>query len=86
MPMFNLFFIIFIFANIAVPGTSGFISEFLTFLALFKKNPIITSISCSSILLSGAYSLWFYHKISYGTLSPHITTLWSDITLREINT
>lgn len=86
MPMFNLFFIIFIFANIAVPGTSGFISEFLTFFALLKKNPIITSIACSSILLSGAYSLWFYHKISYGTLSPHITTLWSDITLREINT
>lgn len=86
MPIFNIFFLVFIQANIAVPGTSGFISEFLTFQALLKKNPMITQIASSAIVLTPAYSLWFYHKVSYGTLSPHITTLWSDITLREINT
>jgi NADH-quinone oxidoreductase subunit M len=42
MPIFNLFFLLFTLANIAVPGTSGFLSEFLTFFAMFQKNPIIT--------------------------------------------
>ncbi len=86
LPIFNQFFLLFIQANIAVPGTSGFLSEFLTFFAMFKKNPIITQIASSAIVQTPAYSLWFYHKISYGFLSPHLTTLWSDLTIREIHT
>lgn len=86
MPIFNLFFLLFTLANIAVPGTSGFLSEFLTFFAMFQKNPIITQIASSAIVQTPAYSLWFYHKISYGTQSPHITTQWSDLSIREIHT
>ena len=41
MPLFSIFFLFFTFANIAVPGTSGFICEFLTFLAAFNINPFI---------------------------------------------
>ncbi len=86
MPMFNLFFLLFTLANIAVPGTSGFLSEFLTFFAIFQKNPIITQIASSAIVQTPAYNLWFYHKISYGTQSSHIVKFSSDLTLKELHT
>lgn len=83
MPLFSTFFLIFILANIAVPGTSGFICEFLTFLAAFNQNPFIGIISSIAIVITPAYSLWFYHKIFYGKLSPHLLQVFSDITFKE---
>lgn len=85
MPLFTLFFLIFTLSNIAVPGTSGFVCEFLTFLAAFNLNPFIGFISSIAIVLAPAYSLWFLHKISYGSLSPHFTSLWTDLTLKEFH-
>ena len=85
MPIFTVFFLIFTLANIAVPGTSGFICEFLTFLAAFNLNPFVGFISSIAIVLAPAYSLWFFHKISYGSISPHLTSLWSDISLKEFH-
>ncbi|KAJ3222633.1 NADH:ubiquinone dehydrogenase subunit 4 [Clydaea vesicula] len=76
MPKFTVFFLIFTLANIAVPGTSGFVCEFLTFLSAFNLNPFVGVISSIAIVLAPAYSLWFFHKISYGSISPHLTTLW----------
>ena len=85
MPLFILFFLIFTLANIAVPGTSGFICEFLTFLAAFNLNPFVGFLSSIAIVLAPAYSLWFFHKISYGSLSPHLTSIYSDIILKEFH-
>ena len=85
MPIFIVFFLFFTLANIAVPGTSGFICEFLTFLAAFNLNPFVGLISSIAIVLAPAYSLWFFHKISYGSISPHLTSLWSDISLKEFH-
>lgn len=85
MPTYTAFLLIFTLANIAVPGTSGFICEFQTFLAAFNQNPFIGVLSSIAIVLAPAYSLWFFHKISYGSQSPHLTTLWSDITLKEFH-
>lgn len=85
MPMFTVFFLFFTLANIAVPGTSGFISEFFTFLAAFQQNPFIGVVSALAIILAPVYSLWFFHKISYGSLSPHLTSIFSDITIKEFH-
>lgn len=85
MPTYTAFLLIFTLANIAVPGTSGFVCEFQTFLAAFNQNPFIGVLSSIAIVLAPAYSLWFFHKISYGSQSPHLTTLWSDITLKEFH-
>ncbi len=85
MPSFILFFLLFTLANIAVPGTSGFISEFLTFLAVSQINPFVVLLASSAIVLTPAYSLWFFHKISYGTLSPHLINLTSDLSLKEFH-
>lgn len=85
MPVFTVIFLFFTQGNIAVPGTSGFISEFMTFIAAFHQNPQVAIFSSQAIILAPAYSLWFFHKISYGTQSPHQTQQMSDITKKEQN-
>lgn len=83
LPVFTTFFQIFTQANIAVPGTSGFVSEFLTFLATFQMNPTLGLLASSAILLAPAYSQWFFHRISYGSISNHQTLIWSDCSKKE---
>ena len=83
MPLFSIFFLLFILANIAVPGTSGFICEFLTFLAAFNLNPFIGILASIAIVITPAYSLWFFHKIIYGKISPHLLLIFSDLTFKE---
>lgn len=85
MPIFSTFFFIFILANIAVPGTSGFISEFFTFLSIFQMNPFIGFISSLAIIQAPAYSQWFLHKIIYGSLTTHIGIIIADMNYREFS-
>jgi len=58
MPLFSLLFLLFTFANIAVPGTSGFISEFLIFVGAMQFNPLLALIATSAIVLTPAFALW----------------------------
>lgn len=83
MPLFSIFFLCFTLANIAVPGTSGFICEFLTFLAAFNQNPFIGIFASLAIVQTPTYSLWFFHKIVYGKISPHFITIFSDLSFKE---
>lgn len=85
MPLFILCFFIFSMANIAFPGTGAFISEFLTFLGAFQNNPIITLQGTIVIPLAPCYAQWFYHQISFGSFSPYLPHIFSDITLKEFN-
>lgn len=85
MPLFSIFFLFFTLANIAVPGTSGFICEFLTFLAAFNSNPFIGLFSSMAIIQTPAYSLWFFHKIIYGKLSPYFISIFSDLSFKEFS-
>lgn len=86
MPLFTFFLFIFTLANIALPGTSGFISEFLTFVGTFNSNPFVAFWATFAILLAPTYSLLLLHKVSYGSFSNHISTLYQDITLKEFHT
>ena len=85
MPIYTVIFLYFTQGNIAVPGTSGFISEFMTFIAAFNQNPQVAIFSSQAIILAPSYSIWFYQKISYGTQSRHQTEQMSDITKKEFN-
>lgn len=85
MPLFTTIFLIFSMANSAVPGTSGFISEFVTFIGAFSSNPFIAFFASLAIVLTPAYSLWFFHKVSYGTFSNYLPTLFQDITSKEFH-
>jgi len=85
MPIFTLLFLLFTFANIAVPGTSGFISEFLTFLGAMNLNPFVAVSSSVAIVLAPAYALWFFHRVSYGSFTTYIPTLFQDVTVKELH-
>lgn len=85
MPIFTSFFLIFSMANAAVPGTSGFISEFITFIGAFYSNPFVAIFASLAIILAPSYSLWFFHKVSYGTFTNYLPTLYQDLTSKEFN-
>jgi NADH:ubiquinone oxidoreductase subunit 4 (subunit M) len=57
MPLFSLFFLIFTLANIAFPGTSSFVGEFLIFLGIFKQNISVGFLSALGVILSACYSI-----------------------------
>ena len=71
MPIFTLIFFIFSLANIAVPGTSGFIAEFLIFVGLFQNNLFIALFATLAIILTPSFMLWVMHKMLYGTISTY---------------
>ncbi len=83
MPIFSSCFLIFTLANIALPGTSSFIGEFLILLGLFKQSAIICIFSCLGVILCGTYSLWMYNKIIFGNLKIDYTLQFQDLTKRE---
>jgi proton-translocating NADH-quinone oxidoreductase chain M len=83
MPLFTLFFLIFTMANIAFPGVSSFVGEFLILVGLFKLNSVITFFGAISMVLGGAYSLWLYNRICYGNLKIQFLMAYEDINFRE---
>ncbi len=84
LPLYSLFFGFFTLANIAFPLTSGYISELLTFIGIFKVNPFIGVLATLAIILTPLYALWFYHKITYGSYSSYITPSL-DISIKEFH-
>lgn len=83
MPIFSGLFLIFTMANIALPGTSSFIGEFLLLLGIYKENTLAAVLSALGVILSGAYSLWLYNRVVFGNIKLNYTRLYSDINLRE---
>lgn len=83
-PIFGIFFVIFTIANIALPGTSSFVGEFLLLIGLFESNVIACFFGASSMVLGGVYSLWLTNRILYGNLKVTYLYSFSDLNLREI--
>lgn len=84
MPLYSAFLLIFILANIAMPGTSSFVGEILLFLGVFQVNTVVCILSALGVILCGAYSLWFYNRIIFGGLKISYTKKFKDINLREV--
>jgi len=66
MPKFALVFIFSSLANVGLPGTSGFIGEFLTLIGTFKVNYIVSILAATGVILSAAYSLWLCKRVVFG--------------------
>ena len=84
MPLFSIFFLFFILANIALPGTGSFIGELLIILGIFKDNIIIALFASLGIILGAVYSLWLYNRVIFGTLKIKFISIQNDLTLLEI--
>jgi NADH-quinone oxidoreductase subunit M len=84
MPIYAFCFMVFTMANIGLPGTSGFIGEFLTLLGTFQINTWVAFLATGGVILSAAYALYLYRRIIFGDLvKPALQTI-SDMGPREI--
>jgi proton-translocating NADH-quinone oxidoreductase chain M len=84
-PILTSLFLILNLGNIGVPGTSGFLCEFLTLVGAFEYNFIVGLISSITIVLSPLYTLWLHNRMVFGVLSPHLFLVFQDITLKEFH-
>jgi NADH-quinone oxidoreductase subunit M len=87
-PVFTAAFLIITFSSIAVPGTNGFIGEFLVLLGTFKSNLGVglASVSVLGVILGAAYMLWMVQKVFFGPLTHRENQHLSDLSLREFAT
>ncbi|MBV9590033.1 MAG: NADH-quinone oxidoreductase subunit M [Hyphomicrobiales bacterium] len=84
MPLYAAAFMVFTLANIGLPGTSGFIGEFLTLLGTFRTNSWVAFFATFGVILSAAYALWLYRKIIFGKLVKAELMNMLDLTPREM--
>jgi len=83
MPIYAIFLLVFTLANIALPGTSSFVGEFLLLTGIYKTSTFIAAIGSLGVILCGAYSLWLYNKMIFGNLKIDYSLKFSDMTLKE---
>jgi len=83
MPAYALVFLFFTMSNVGLPGTSGFIGEFLTIMGVFQVNPLIALIAATGVILSAAYALWLFRRVVWGELLKASLKTITDMDLRE---
>ncbi len=83
MPKYSLFFMIFMLASIGLPGTSGFVGEFLILNGVMSYNKLVTLLLAIGIVLSAVYMLRLYKKMMYGALHTNLTDI-KDLTTVEV--
>jgi NADH-quinone oxidoreductase subunit M len=84
MPLYALVFMVFTMANVGLPGTSGFVGEFLTLLGTFKVSLPTAFFATTGVILSAAYALWLYRKVVFGALAKPSLASIKDLTFREV--
>ncbi len=83
MPRYAVVMMVFTMANVGLPGTSGFIGEFLTLIGVFQTNTWVALLATTGVILSAAYALYLYRRVQFGELDkPALLTL-TDLTFRE---
>ena len=84
MPRYAFFFMVFTMASVGLPGTSGFVGEFLTLVGAFKVNTWVAALATTGIILGAAYSLWLYRRVVFGQLVKEDLKGMLDCNRREI--
>lgn len=84
MPLYSIFFLVFTLANIALPGTSSFVGEFLLLLGIYNFNVSICVISALGVILCGGYSLWLYNRMIFGNVKADYSLKFADLDIKEI--
>ena len=83
MPAYALIFMFFTMANVGLPGTSGFVGEFLTLVGAFQTNTWVAAVATTGVILSAAYALWLYRRVVMGELIKESLKSITDMTGRE---
>jgi len=83
MPVFAAFMVFFAMANAGLPGTSGFVGEFMVILAAFKANFWFAFLAASTLILGAAYTLWMIKRVVFGDVANENVAALTDINRRE---
>jgi len=83
MPIFSLFFSLFVFGNIGLPSTSGFVGEFFVFVSLTQVGLFTAFFAVFGVVLVVCYSLWLYNRVCFGHLSTKYIAFYQDINEHE---
>jgi NADH-quinone oxidoreductase subunit M len=83
MPWFAAFVVLFAMANCGLPGTSGFVGEFMVILASFKANPWVALLAAFTLIIGAAYTLWLVKRVIFGDVQNEAVRTMPDINLRE---
>jgi NADH-quinone oxidoreductase subunit M len=83
MPKYAVVFMVFTMANVGLPGTSGFVGEFLVLLAAFQVNTWLAFFATIGVILSAAYALWLYRRVIFGKLDKESLKSILDLSKRE---
>jgi NADH-quinone oxidoreductase subunit M len=84
MPLYAFCFMVFTLANVGLPGTSGFVGEFLTLIGAFRVNSWVAFFATTGVILSATYALWLYRRVIFGQLEKPELKAIADIDRREI--
>ncbi|MEM7397390.1 MAG: NADH-quinone oxidoreductase subunit M [Pseudomonadota bacterium] len=84
MPVYAAVFMVFTMANVGLPGTSGFVGEFLSLLGVFQVNTWVAALAATGVILSAVYSLWLYRQIIFGEITNPALRLIKDLSWREV--
>jgi NADH-quinone oxidoreductase subunit M len=83
MPLYAVAFMVFTMANIGLPGTSGFVGEFLALVGVFQVNTWVAVFATTGVVLSAAYALWLYRRVIFGPLIKDGLKSIKDLSSRE---
>jgi NADH-quinone oxidoreductase subunit M len=84
MPFYAAVFMLFTMANVGLPGTSGFVGEFLTLIGTFRVNTGVAFLATLGVILSAGYALWLYRKVIFGRLEKPSLAGIKDMGAREL--
>ena len=85
MPVYSSLFLLFTMANIALPGSSSFVGEFLLLGGIFKTNIIVCFFAALGVILCGGYSLWLFNRMAFGNLKINYTLFFQDLNFKEFS-
>ena len=83
MPWFSALFVFFAMANVGLPGTSGFVGEFMVVLAAFQQQPLIAFGAATTLILGAAYTLWMVKRVVFGNVANHHVAELTEMNVRE---
>jgi NADH-quinone oxidoreductase subunit M len=83
MPWFAAFFVLFAMANSGLPGTSGFVGEFMVILASFQYSPVVAALAALTLIIGAGYTLWLVKRVIFGEVANDNVAQLKDIDRRE---
>lgn len=84
MPIFAVFFMIITLSSIALPGTNGFVGEFLILLGAFKNNVVYGTLATTGVILGAVYMLWMFQRVMFGVVTKEENKNLKDLGGREV--